>query len=485
MGRLFQRVKQQGTKAGETSRDATVGRAGRAAKQEMQSPRAPFTYGNQGMQQILRRGILQAKLAVNQPGDAYEQEADRVASAVMNLDASLTSTVAEGPAPARVQRACACGGACEDCQRKAPDVQRVNAGSAAGAGAAPPIVQDVVRSAGQPLAAGLRGFFEPRFGADFSGVRVHTDSRAGESARAVDARAYTLGQNIVFGAGQFAPGTAAGKSLLAHELTHVLQQSRSNLFESHFLQRTPDKDKEKEKGKGEAKKDEKKGAKDPVADCLPAEGTLAEVTASPDVSALSMGNTKPAKIAFDFGNQFKDGVCSAKMSKAVLSFERFISVKAGTFKLGTSTPPEPPCKDKNLDVFITITPPMAKQIREGEIEHCHDAHRAFDLTYAKYNAAAKVLEAGFPAKDKAECNAETLARLKKATGIEISKWKSVADCLFDKTHERDTNGWHTVDPGDPVFAKDCKSATYTPDAKKTLTKLGKPSAEIVKGCGEP
>ncbi len=210
-----------------------------------------------------------------------------MASAVMNLDASLTSTVAEGPAPARVQRACACGGACEDCQRKAPDVQRVNAGSAAGAGAAPPIVQDVVRSAGQPLAAGLRGFFEPRFGADFSGVRVHTDSRAGDSARAVDARAYTLGQNIVFGAGQFAPGTAAGKSLLAHELTHVLQQSRSNLSESHFLQRTPDKDKEKEKGKGEAKKDEKKGAKDPVADCLPAEGTLAEVTASPDVSALA------------------------------------------------------------------------------------------------------------------------------------------------------------------------------------------------------
>jgi hypothetical protein len=434
------------------------------------------------MQRFLRQGILQAKLTVNQPGDAFEQEADRVANAVMSTGASLNSAAAEGPWPARVQRACACGGACDDCRTKAPAVQRVNSGSA-GAGTVPPIVRDVLRSAGQPLAASTRSFFEPRFGADFSGVRVHTDSRAGQSARAVDARAYTIGQNIVFGAGQFAPDTAAGKSLLAHELTHVMQQSRSQLFESHFLQRTPDKD--KEKGKGKAKKDEKKVAKDPVADCTPAEGTLAEVTVSPDVSALAMGSTKPAKIAFDFGNQFKDGVCSAKVTEAVLSFERFISVKAGTFQLGTSTPPGPPCKGKNLDVFITITPPMAKRIKEAEIEHCHDAHRAFDLTYGKYNAAAKALAAGFPAKDRAACNAETLARLLKATGIDLSKWTTVADCLFAKTLKRDEKGWHTVDPGNPVFAKDCKSATYTPDAKKTLKELGKPTAEIVKGCGEP
>jgi len=89
----------------------------------------------------------------------------------------------------------------------------------------PPIVHEVLRSPGQPLDASTRVLMEPRFEHDFSRVRVHTDARAAESARAVNALAYTLGQNAVFGAGQFAPGTTAGKQLLAHELTHVVQQA--------------------------------------------------------------------------------------------------------------------------------------------------------------------------------------------------------------------------------------------------------------------
>jgi hypothetical protein len=73
----------------------------------------------------------------------------------------------------------------------------------------------------------VRDFFEPRFRQDFSQVRVHADSQAEDAARAVQARAYTLGSHIVFGSGQYAPFTAAGKRLLAHELTHVLQQGGS------------------------------------------------------------------------------------------------------------------------------------------------------------------------------------------------------------------------------------------------------------------
>jgi hypothetical protein len=88
----------------------------------------------------------------------------------------------------------------------------------------PPIVHDVLRSPGQPLDAGAREFMEPRFGHDFSRVRVHTDARAAESARAVNAHAYTVGQDIVFGSGQYAPDTTAGQRLLTHELTHTLQQ---------------------------------------------------------------------------------------------------------------------------------------------------------------------------------------------------------------------------------------------------------------------
>ena len=90
--------------------------------------------------------------------------------------------------------------------------------------AVPPIVHEVLRSPGQPLDAPTRAFFEPRLGHDFSKVRVHTDARAAESARAVNALAYTVKQDIAFGEGQYAPGAAEGRRLLAHELAHTVQQ---------------------------------------------------------------------------------------------------------------------------------------------------------------------------------------------------------------------------------------------------------------------
>lgn len=88
----------------------------------------------------------------------------------------------------------------------------------------PPIVHEVLRSPGRGLDAPTRAFMEPRFGYDFSQVRVHTDARAAESARAVNALAYTVGRDVVFAAGQYAPAMSAGRSLLSHELTHVVQQ---------------------------------------------------------------------------------------------------------------------------------------------------------------------------------------------------------------------------------------------------------------------
>jgi hypothetical protein len=90
---------------------------------------------------------------------------------------------------------------------------------------APPIVKDVLRSMGQPLDAATCAYMQPRFGHDFSGVRVHTDSEAAASAKAVNARAYTVGKQIAFNAGAYRPDTSEGRHLLAHELTHTLQQS--------------------------------------------------------------------------------------------------------------------------------------------------------------------------------------------------------------------------------------------------------------------
>ena len=164
-------------------------------------------------------GAIQTKLAINELEDSYEQDADRMAEQVMR-----------SPEP-QLQRACPCGGGCPNCDTEQPgreheslQTKRVQARDM-GQIAAPPIVHEVLRSPGQPLDPATRAFMEPRFGYDFSRVRVHSGAVAEQSARDVNANAYTVRHNIVFGAGRFAPGTRQGRQLIAHELTHVVQQN--------------------------------------------------------------------------------------------------------------------------------------------------------------------------------------------------------------------------------------------------------------------
>jgi hypothetical protein len=83
-----------------------------------------------------------------------------------------------------------------------------------------------MRGSGRPLALSVRAYFEPRLGADLRQVRVHTDTQAASAAKAIQARAFTVGRDIAFGAGEYAPTTMSGKKLVAHELTHVVQQNR-------------------------------------------------------------------------------------------------------------------------------------------------------------------------------------------------------------------------------------------------------------------
>ena len=117
-------------------------------------------------------------------------------------------------------------GAVDDPLEHKGDLHRAHAGSNAPS-QVPPIVHEVLRSSGQTLAPDARAFYEARFGHDFGHVRVHTDSRAAESALAVNALAYTVGSNIVFGSNQYRHDTPTGRKLLAHELTHVIQQRGS------------------------------------------------------------------------------------------------------------------------------------------------------------------------------------------------------------------------------------------------------------------
>ena len=200
------------------------------------------TIGNQAVRQLLQAEPdaripvgaetsirLQSKLELSTPGDLYEQEADRISEQVMRM-----------PGP-QLQRACDCGAGCPKCRTGQQDQEResLQAKSVQSSDtrqiAAPPIVHEVLASPGQLLDEATRVFMEPRFGHDFSQVRVHADAKAAESSRAVNALAYTVGRDVVFGTGQYAPHTSEGRRLLAHELTHVLQQSTSLVR----LQRTP------------------------------------------------------------------------------------------------------------------------------------------------------------------------------------------------------------------------------------------------------
>jgi hypothetical protein len=164
-------------------------------------------------------GRTSAALKVNEPGDRYEQEADHVAETVMRMsdrDASGTD-LQTGRSPERqVERLC------DKCVEEEGSLQRQ--ATEENHSIAPPIVHETLHSPGQPLDPATRAFFEPRFGHDFSRVRVHADERAAASSRSVKALAYTVGRDIVFGTGQYAPGTSAGRRILAHELTHVVQQ---------------------------------------------------------------------------------------------------------------------------------------------------------------------------------------------------------------------------------------------------------------------
>ncbi len=188
--------------------------AGRAARQLQRA------YGNHYVAQLAQQAqqggtaplVVQPKLTVTPPDDQYEDEADRVAGQVMRaLDTSQ---------PDKYE---------DEQDRPAGQVMRKDV-SAAASGAGTAVSSDVeaaiegARSGGQPLPAGTRAAMESAFGADFGGVRIHTDSQSDTLNESLSARAFTTAKDIFFGQGEYSPGSAEGERLLAHELTHVVQQ---------------------------------------------------------------------------------------------------------------------------------------------------------------------------------------------------------------------------------------------------------------------
>ena len=209
------------------------------------------THGNRYVQRVVAG--IQAKLAVGQPGDIYEQEADRVAGAVMrmpnlNVQRQANDTKEKLPIHAKtitpirtlkVQRQKVEGE--EELKKKKKEVELKKKKKEVEEeekklqtkelpGHVPEVTPRLesgihgLKGGGQPLPESVRDYYEPRFGYDFGQVRIHHDET--ETAHALKARAFTVGQDIVFGSGQYSPRSAEGRKLLAHELTHTIQQSK-------------------------------------------------------------------------------------------------------------------------------------------------------------------------------------------------------------------------------------------------------------------
>lgn len=176
--------------------------------------------------------FFQPKLAVNAPGDVYEQEANAVADHVMRMpEPSAKTNSFFKPAIIPIQRKCA------HCEEEEKKMQRKEINTADADAAAETENYINTLSGGKQLDKKTRSFFEPRMGYDFSNVKIHTDNAAAKSAHAVNALAYTTGNNIVFNEGRFNPDTNEGKRLLGHELTHVIQQKNVQGLQQKAIQR--------------------------------------------------------------------------------------------------------------------------------------------------------------------------------------------------------------------------------------------------------
>jgi len=177
--------------------------------------------------------FIQPKLTINQPNDVYEQEADAMADKVMRMEQPGVQ-LKQLPISS-VQRKC------EHCEEEEKKMQRkeIN-GKETAAGSNFENYVGSLNNGGQSLSTEARNFYEPRFGYDFSNVKIHTDTVAAKSAQSINALAYTSGNDIVFNNGQYSPNTESGKKLLGHELTHVVQQKGGTGINNSgaFLQRS-------------------------------------------------------------------------------------------------------------------------------------------------------------------------------------------------------------------------------------------------------
>lgn len=180
-------------------------------------------YGNQYVQRLVESLNVQTKPTVNSPDDQYEREANRVADAVTRASTPSIQRQADEKELVTTKRA-------SDTQDQAKEEEQEPIQTKKAASQTPLIGSSLesrinsLKGGGQPLPESTREYFEPRFGSSFAQVRAHNNLQAADIAKSINAKAFTTGKDIVFGAGQYSPETSGGKRLLAHELTHIVQQ---------------------------------------------------------------------------------------------------------------------------------------------------------------------------------------------------------------------------------------------------------------------
>jgi len=495
-------------------------------------------------------------LRIGAPDDVFEQEADRVADAVMSGGGIRRQwSFSRMSVEPLLRRKCDCGGAggaggeCEDCQKEKTMLRRASlsrrGGETEGGGEALPIVHEVLRSAGQPLDPNTREFFELHFGHDFDQVRVHTDAKAARSARAVNALAYTVAQDVVFDTGRYFPASGAGRRLLAHELAHVVQQTAADAtlgapgflpmgaphdpleYEAETLvgaassrpdaiRRFPARRQAdpaesptlREKDDPDSKREEVE-SEDPskAAPGEPAQGPVAQTATPPcDPKGLSRADylKEPGTSTGDFGlttlsgalgvpavstsaaGKGKTGV-TLDPTDAIFPPLTSVFTKADTFTEGEGifVGEQAECQSgKKYPLRWTIDGTGAQKIREAELEHCADYKYAFEISLRRYADVVNDLskkKVTFASQKAAENHVTRLV------GPSPDKWQSVFECLARKSKRaRDDSGSHTPRPRTipPRLQNNCEFARAIVSAS-SLPRVGNDlSPDIIKDCGE-
>jgi hypothetical protein len=418
----------------------------------------------------------------------------------------LLSSVVSG----LLQRKCACGGSgnlsgeCKECEAEEVMLQRKAANRQDATSSVPAIVHDVLHSPGHSLDTGTRALMESGFGHDFSRVRVHTDARAAESAGAVNALAYTVGNDVVFAGGQYAPSTNTGRKLLAHELAHTIQQGDSTASPPHTLEVSGSEDTLEEKAEhaaqlfanhqpvsvaagtgprlarqkgGEEK--EKPEAKAPDSAVGPsATGTQAQAAQAGQSSASASSSvTIPTCTSTAVNQWIKDpkgqevfGLTTlsgaggtapefkvepapsgkrVKVKETSASLQpiemKFLSVGAypdssQTYSRACQKDSAPSCVAGKFPVYWNVTTTGSSKIAEGEQEHCTDYRFAFYLVLGRVAEEVNQLARG----GKTFFNeAAAKKELAKTVKLDPSDWVAYFNCLCEEASDvRDRSHWH-------------------------------------------